>query len=120
MQSFELREFNSTIIAAAAGLFVGGIMKLINKLFDRKKDEFEQHISLRKELREELDSVKEEVHLLQRDLDEWKQKYYQQLESTNLLKIDMIRLTEELDEYKRISGLYQIIDQALPRLEDHT
>lgn len=97
---------SSGFIAAVAGVVVGGVIKIINKLLDRRKERLEEHIVLRKELREELDAVKEELHMLQKELDEWKEKYYSQVELTNALKLDVAKLTDELNEYKQISGMY--------------
>jgi uncharacterized membrane-anchored protein YhcB (DUF1043 family) len=101
-----IQEFNSAILATVAGLFVGAIFKFINKPSDKRKQDFTEHLELRKELREELDAVKEELHQLQKELDEWKEKYYHQLELTNQLRLSMLQLTDELDEYKRISGIF--------------
>lgn len=98
--------FNNAMYATIAGLFVGALIKWVNKFTDRKKDQLAEHVILRKELREELDSVKEELYKLQEELDEWKEKYYHQVELTNSLKLDILQLTEELNEYKRISGLH--------------
>jgi predicted nuclease with TOPRIM domain len=106
-QNFELgTQLNSALVATAAGLIVGAIIKFANKLFDSKKNELEEHVTLRKELREELDSVKEELYKLQEELNDWREKYFHQVELTNTLKMDILRLTDELTEYKRISGIY--------------
>jgi uncharacterized membrane protein (DUF106 family) len=99
-------QFNSALVATIAGFLVGAVIKLANKLFDGKKENLEEHLSLRKELREELDAVKEELYKLQQELNEWREKYYAQVELTNKLKLDILQLTDELTEYKRISGMY--------------
>lgn len=106
-QTFELgTQLNSALVATAAGLIVGVIIKFANKLLDSKKSELDEHVTLRKELREELDSVKEELYKLQEELNDWREKYFHQVELTNTLKMDILRLTDELTEYKRISGIY--------------
>lgn len=94
-------ELQTSVYAAVAGFVLGAIVKLINKYFDREKEQVEIHSILRKELREELDSVKEELYTLQKDLDEWKEKYYHQVELTNELRMAIVKLNEELAEYKR-------------------
>lgn len=101
-------EFQTAILAAVAGLLVGGIVKLADKFFSRDKDELEMHVTLRKELREELDVVKEELNQLKQELDEWKEKYFHQVELTNALKVDILTLNEELNEYKRVSGIFSL------------
>lgn len=102
----DLSEFTSTVYGTVGALVAGAGIQLLNKLAGKKKEELEQHIALRKELREELDSVKEELHLLHESLDEWKEKYYHQVEITNKLKNEVAKLTDELAEYKRISGIH--------------
>ena len=97
---------SSGVIATVAGIVVGSFIKLTSKLLDSDKDKLEEHVILRRELREELDVVKEELQLLRNALDDWKQKYYSQVELTNSLKMDVTRLTDELAEYKQISGLF--------------
>ena len=103
-----LAELTSVIYATVGGLLVGGIMKGVSSIFDRRKNQLEEHVVLRKELREELDAVKTELSSIQHELDDWKLKYYQQVELTNELKVDILRLTEELGEYKRISGIFPV------------
>jgi chromosome segregation ATPase len=93
--------FVNAVYTTIAALFVGTLVKLINKVADRKKDNLEEHTILRKELREELDVVKKDLERLRTELDEWKEKYYAQVQETNSLKLDVINLTEELNEYKR-------------------
>ena len=69
-------EFETAIYASLAGFVVGGVMKLITKFLERDKTELDMHVTLRKELREELDTVKKDLHRLQSEVDEWKQKYF--------------------------------------------
>lgn len=99
-------EFNAALYGTLGALVAGAAFKLVNKLFDRKSTQLTEHLLLRKELREELDSVKEELCALQTALDEWKQKYYDQVEVNNTLRLDLLKLTDELSEYKRISGIH--------------
>lgn len=100
------RELSSGQIAAISGLLIGLGLRIVEKFLNKGKDNLEEHVALRKELREELDAVKEELYGLRKEVDEWRQKYYDQVELTNQLKMDIIRFTDELDEYKRISGVF--------------
>lgn len=99
-------EFNSALYGTLGALLAGALFKFLNRLFDKPSINLQEHISLRKELREELDAVKAELHELQKDLDEWKERYYHQVELTNDLKIQLLNLTDELSEYKKISGIH--------------
>jgi hypothetical protein len=95
-----LSELPPTLYAVVAGLIIGTIVKVVNKLLDRKKNMLDEHLSLRKELREELDAVKKELYALQDEIDEWKQKYYAQLQLNAELRLAIMKLTNELEEYK--------------------
>ncbi len=99
-----LGEFNSAIIAALGALVVGVLMKFVSKLTDKRKDTLNEHLELRRELREELDAVKEEISILQKELDEWREKYYHQLEVTTLLQAELAALRLELSDYVSNSG----------------
>lgn len=100
-----LGEFSSAIIAALGALIVGVFMKFISKLTDKRKDTLNEHLELRRELREELDAVKQEINTLQKELDEWREKYYHQVEVTTLLQAELAAMRLELSEYTN-SGEY--------------
>ena len=99
-----LGEFNSAVVAAVGALFVGVLMKFVSKLTDKRKDTLNEHLELRRELREELDAVKAEINTLQKELDEWREKYYHQVEITTLLQAELAALRLELSDYKTNSG----------------
>lgn len=95
------QEFQTAMYAAAAGTVVAGIVKLFNKFVESNSNDLETHVALRKELREELDTVKTELRLIQTELDTWKLKYFDQVQLTNELKLELISLGDELREYKQ-------------------
>ncbi len=99
MNSEIFGQINSTIFATVAGLVVGVIMKYAAKVTDRRKDNLNEHLELRKELREELDTVKEELHQLQKEIDEWREKYYHQVEVTTLLQAELAAMRIEMSNY---------------------
>jgi chromosome segregation ATPase len=101
-------ELSTAINATIAGLVVGSVVKFIAKVLDQKQTELTTHVTLRKELREELDTVKLELRQIQLELDDWKQKYFDQVQSTNELKLAVINLNEELSEYKANTGIFQL------------
>jgi len=92
-------EFNSAIIAALGALVFGALMKFVSKLADKRKDTLNEHLELRRELREELDAVKAEINTLQKELDEWREKYYHQVEVTTLLQAELAALRIEMSNY---------------------
>lgn len=68
----------------------------------------EEHSSLRKELREELDAVKDELNALRHEVDEWREKYYHQVEMTNTLSVEVNILKSRLREYEDTTGEFGI------------
>lgn len=108
------QDIGSTQIAAISGLIIGIGLRVLEKFLNKGKDQLEEHVALRKELREELDSVKEELYGLRKEVDEWRQKYYDQVGITNHLTIQVEKLTNELDTYKRLSGIHT--DDQQPEL----
>jgi len=112
--------FNTTYYATIIGLLVGAIVRVINKFVDKDKQELdkdkrelETHIALRRELREELDSVREEFKELQQEVNDWREKYFQQVQLTNKLQADILSLKHELAEYKSNSGNYPVINEPV-------
>jgi hypothetical protein len=92
--------------AATAGVaaIVGGVfLKLIEKLW-LSKTVVDEHAILRKELRAELDAVKEELAGLREEVDEWREKYYNQVETTNELLFEVSVLKTRLRKYEVDSG----------------
>lgn len=109
-----LDKVDSTIVATFSALFVGVIMKLFTKLTDRRKDRLDEHVTLRKELREELDTVKDEMHQLRTEIDTWREKYYHQVETTNMLLAEVAALKLELADYRNQTAEHESV---FPRLE---
>ena len=83
-------------------------MKFVSRATDKRKDNLTEHLELRKELREELDTVKEELYRLQKELDEWREKYYHQVELTTLLQVELSQLRMEMSEYRDKTGEFNV------------
>lgn len=89
--------------AGVAAIVGGVILKLIEKLW-LSKTVVDEHAVLRKELREELDAVKDEIASLREEVDEWREKYYSQVETTNELLFEVSVLKTRLRKYESDSG----------------
>lgn len=90
-------QLKTTLWVSVAGVISAAVTTLVAKRADKHKDELSEHLQLRKELREELDSVKEEYSEAIKSLDEWKSKYYAQVELTNRLLQQVSILESRLD-----------------------
>lgn len=100
----ELNIFSPEATTAGLAAIIGGVvLKLIEKLW-LSKTVVDEHAVLRKELREELDAVKDEIASLRDEVDEWREKYYSQVETTNELLFEVSVLKTRLRKYETDSG----------------
>jgi predicted RNase H-like nuclease (RuvC/YqgF family) len=79
---------------------LGGIAFKVIERFLNGKSFVEEHTTLRAELREELDAVRQEVVRLRTEVDSWREKYYEQLNITSEMQAELTTLRHELTEYK--------------------
>jgi F0F1-type ATP synthase membrane subunit b/b' len=88
--------FSDAITIALIGLvgtiFTGAIVKYFDYRLNKIKHDFDERVHLRsasnedlKTLKEELELRREEIRILENELDEWKGKYYEILE--NLIEL---------------------------------
>ena len=68
-------------------IFTGAVVKYFEYKLNKIKHDFDERVHLRsvsnedlKMLKDELESRKEEIRILENELDEWKGKYYEILE----------------------------------------
>ncbi len=96
----EINIFTPDAAKAGLAVIIGGVfLKLIEKLW-MSKTVVDEHATLRKELREELDAVKEELAGMRKEIDEWREKYYHQVETTNELLYEVSVLNSRLSMYE--------------------
>lgn len=90
------------------------LLKVVEKFLsvstsdDESTTLLEEHSSLRKELRDELDTVKDELQAIRREVDEWREKYYHQVEITNTLSVEVNILKSRLRKYEDTTGEFGI------------
>lgn len=80
-------ELNSAIIALIGTIFGGAGLKAIEAFLNRSKNQIEKEKaeadmakSMREELRTEINTLKSELRTVEKELDEWRQKYYDLLD----------------------------------------
>jgi uncharacterized coiled-coil DUF342 family protein len=96
----DINIFSPDTVKAGFAVIIGGVfLKLVEKLW-MSKTVVDEHAILRKELREELDAVKEELAGLREEVDEWREKYYHQVETTNELLFEVNVLKSRLRLYE--------------------
>jgi uncharacterized coiled-coil DUF342 family protein len=110
MADFTLLNQETTTVGAIT--VVGGLLlKLIEKFWNKDDSSLlEEHSALRKELRDELDAVKQEIVRIQEEVDEWREKYYHQVETTNELLYEVSVLKGRLLKYESFTGEFRYRD----------
>lgn len=101
------------ILSIAGALFTGGaVVKLIDVFFISKKDlatikldeteKLRQEAeAIRKELRGEIDYLKDKIKTIQKEVDDWREKYYKLLQEHTELSIKYQLLKQEQDRQNK-------------------
>jgi uncharacterized coiled-coil DUF342 family protein len=98
----EITIFSPEAAKAGIAVIIGGVfLKLVEKLW-MSKTVVDEHAILRRELREELDAVRSELAGLREEVDEWREKYYHQVETTNELLYEVSVLKSRLQLYESL------------------
>lgn len=95
---------SSEIARITMSAIMGGIAFKIVERFINSKYYVNEQLTLRLELRKEMEVLRAQVHLLQKEVDDWRDKYYHQLNATMLLQSELQTLRADLDEYRSSSG----------------
>lgn len=98
-----------TLFALIGAVFAGAGVKLVEKLLGRKKEQVDLAADIREELRKDLAAVKSELQRVENELDDWKKKYYAQIEH-------MIELKTELERYTHQAKLN--VDQVQEKVQE--
>lgn len=102
MNSFNI---NQIVIALLAALISGVGTALIASLRDIKKDKIRRQERAEDHLKLEIKDLKIELYKIEKELTEWKDKYYRTIEELILLK-------SELDQ-----ALFELESISLPKLD---
>lgn len=88
----ELDTINA-VAAIVAALFGGVGVKILEKLMNKNSEHFLEGSMIREELRKERDALRLEVDELQKQVDSWRGKYYEQVE-------EVMVAHQNLDQYR--------------------
>ena len=102
MNSFNI---NQIVIALLAALISGVGTALIASLRDIKKDKIRRQERAEDHLKLEIKDLKIELYKIEKELTEWKDKYYRTIEELILLK-------SELDQ-----ALFELESISMPKLD---
>lgn len=93
-----LPELSDAWIALLGTLFGGGGLELIRRALAKSKEKEDSAYAMRTELRNELTSLKAEMLAVEKELDQWKLKYYELFEKYLLVKLQYEEALSELEK----------------------
>lgn len=82
-------------IIALIGTVLGGVgLKIVEHLLGRRKLRDDTASQLRGELRIEIESLRQEIHKVESDVEQWREKYYLLLEQFLAMKVKLERAVQ--------------------------
>ena len=84
------------LIALIGTVFGGAGLEIIRRILAKSKEKEDSATALRNELRTELTSLKAEMTAVEKDLDMWRQKYYELFEKYIQIKVQYDSVLKQL------------------------
>lgn len=92
---------NSTIIALIGTLGGGLFVALINKFGRSQKEKDDYLLLLVKQLQENVNSNNDEIKILKKEVIDWRDKYYNELEEKNKLAGELRKVYAQLRKFNK-------------------
>jgi len=84
-----LNDWLVPVLTFLGTVFAGAGLKWIEAKLKKAKDKDDTATNLRNELRAELTSLKQEMQQVEKELDEWKAKYFEAYEQLLMLRVQL-------------------------------
>jgi hypothetical protein len=97
---FNFSDYAIPIFALIGTIFGGAGLEFVKRWLGKAKDKDDTATELRNELRGELTALKQELAGVEKELDEWKQKYYDVVEKYLTVKIQYENALRQLADRK--------------------
>jgi len=91
-------------IALIGTVFGGAGLKMIESVLSRGQSKSDAATAMREELRKESTSLREEMRVVEKDLDAWKEKYFLLLQDYLELKSQFVHKEPVVEETKNDEG----------------
>lgn len=93
-----------TLLETIASLLVpffggGAAIKIFDHFSVSKKDQNDYILLLVKQLQENVNSNNQEIQSLKKEVDDWRNKYYAELDEKNKLSEELRKVTHELERF---------------------
>lgn len=86
------------VLSLLGAVFAGAGLKWLEAWLKRAKDTDDTATNLRNELRGELTALKIEIQNTEKELDEWKLKYFTAVESLMLMRVQLEQAKRKLEQ----------------------
>lgn len=106
------------LIAFFGTVFGGAGLEFIRRMLAKSKEKEDSATALRNELRTELTSLKTEMITVEKDLDMWRQKYYELFEKYVLIKVQYDSVLKQLAAKNLIEEEIVLPDTPLDKNEE--
>ena len=91
-----ISEYATPLIALVGTLFGGAGLEFIRRWLGKAKEKDDTATNLRNELRIDLRQLKQDMEALEKEVTEWRDKYYALLEDKMTVEHDLMRVQFEL------------------------
>jgi len=89
---------NDALIAVIGTIFGGAGLEVVKRMLAKSKEKEDSATSLRNELRSELTVLKSEMVAVEKELDLWRQKYYELFEKYVFIKVQYDNAMKKLEQ----------------------
>jgi uncharacterized protein (DUF3084 family) len=93
----DMGNYTIPLIALLGTIFGGAGLEFIKRWLNKAKEKDDTATALRNELRSELTGLKTEMQAVEKELDEWKAKYYDVVEKYLTIKIQYEQALRQLN-----------------------
>jgi peptidoglycan hydrolase CwlO-like protein len=101
---FDFSTIGETQAALLSAIFGGAGVKILEKLISRHSDKFNEAEKIRSELRGELEIAKKEVEDRKAEADEWREKYWHQVQLATEYLSEIEKLKNDVAGQSPLSG----------------
>lgn len=103
------------LIALFGTIFGGAGLEIIRRILAKSKEKEDSATAFRNELRTELTSLKVEMSTVEKELDMWRQKYYELFEKYIFIKVKYEEAVKKLTEHQIPLDGFQLPDTPLDK-----
>jgi malate synthase len=98
---------NPTVLALLGTIFGGVGLKVTEAFLGKKKVQSDEAASIRKELREDVNSLRQQIKEQKMETDKWRDEYYKSLEVISATKSEVINIKTKIGDLEDEVGVWR-------------